>query len=173
MRHLPSDWVGIANAWMPTLILNVAHAVQPAASYMYVRAYIHTTTYILHMYYMGAGWVDPRSYSRGNFFLLLNIWRAELLRRSAMTHSNIGFDTSPQCPAGASIASQNWARGALCVEMGFTWTSQRNQDATMKSKSKLISNCPPPCHWRPFPGRQGCCPASSTKMEFTSRFWIC
>ena len=55
-----------------------------------------------------------------------------------MTHSNIGFDTSPQCPAGASIASQNWARGALCVEMGFTWTSQRNQDATMKSKSSYI-----------------------------------
>ena len=56
-----------------------------------------------------------------------------------MTHSNIGFDTSPLCPAGASIASQNWARGALCVEMGFTWTSQRNQDATMNLKSEIIS----------------------------------
>ena len=30
--------------------------------------------------------------------------------------------------------------GALCVEMGFTWTSQGNQDVTMKLKSELISN---------------------------------
>ena len=29
--------------------------------------------------------------------------------------------------------------GALCVEMGFTWTFPRNQDATVKSKSELIS----------------------------------
>ena len=29
--------------------------------------------------------------------------------------------------------------GALCVEMGFTWTSHRNQDATVKLKSELIS----------------------------------
>ena len=75
MRHLPSDWVGIANAWMPTLILNVAHAVQPAASYVRTSVYTYDD---VHMYYMGAGWVDPRSSSRGNFFLLLNIWRAEL-----------------------------------------------------------------------------------------------
>ena len=26
----------------------------------------------------------------------------------------------------------------LCVEMGFTWTFPRNQDATVKLKSKLI-----------------------------------
>jgi len=30
--------------------------------------------------------------------------------------------------------------GALCVEMGFTRTSQRHQDATMKLKSDLNSN---------------------------------
>ena len=30
--------------------------------------------------------------------------------------------------------------GALCVEMGFTWTSQRNQDTTIKLISELISN---------------------------------
>ena len=30
-------------------------------------------------------------------------------------------------------------RGALCVEMGFTWTFPRNQDATVKLKSELIS----------------------------------
>ena len=29
--------------------------------------------------------------------------------------------------------------GALCVEMGFTWKFPRNQDATVKSKSELIS----------------------------------
>ena len=29
--------------------------------------------------------------------------------------------------------------GALCVEMGFTWTFPRNQDATVKLKSELIS----------------------------------
>ena len=29
-------------------------------------------------------------------------------------------------------------RGALCVEMGFTWTFPRNQDATVKLKSELI-----------------------------------
>ena len=29
--------------------------------------------------------------------------------------------------------------GALCVEMGFTWTFPRNQDATGKLKSELIS----------------------------------
>ena len=27
----------------------------------------------------------------------------------------------------------------LCVEMGFTWTFPRNQDATVKLKSELIS----------------------------------
>ena len=30
-------------------------------------------------------------------------------------------------------------RGALCIEMGFTWTFPRNQDATVKLKSELIS----------------------------------
>ena len=29
--------------------------------------------------------------------------------------------------------------GALCVEMGFTWTIPRNQDATLTLKSELIS----------------------------------
>ena len=29
--------------------------------------------------------------------------------------------------------------GTLCVEMGFTWTFSRNQDATVKLKSELIS----------------------------------
>ena len=29
--------------------------------------------------------------------------------------------------------------GALCVEMGFTWTLPRNQDAKVKLKSELIS----------------------------------
>ena len=29
--------------------------------------------------------------------------------------------------------------GALCVEMGFTWTFPRNQDATAKLKSELFS----------------------------------
>ena len=29
--------------------------------------------------------------------------------------------------------------GALCVEMGFTWTFSRNQDAKVKLKSELIS----------------------------------
>ena len=28
---------------------------------------------------------------------------------------------------------------ALCVEMAFTWTFSRNQDATVKLKSELIS----------------------------------
>ena len=30
-------------------------------------------------------------------------------------------------------------KGALCVEMGLTWTFPRNQDATVKLKSELIS----------------------------------
>ena len=30
-------------------------------------------------------------------------------------------------------------RGALCVEMGFTWTFPRNQDATVKLEYELIS----------------------------------
>ena len=36
---------------------------------------------------------------------------------------------------------RNRARGggALCVEMGFTWTFPRNQDAKVKLKSELIS----------------------------------
>ena len=29
--------------------------------------------------------------------------------------------------------------GPLCVEMGFNWTFPRNQDATVKLKSELIS----------------------------------
>ena len=36
--------------------------------------------------------------------------------------------------------SENWEGGALCVEIGLTWTSQKNQDATMKLRSELISN---------------------------------
>ena len=31
------------------------------------------------------------------------------------------------------------AEGALCVEMSFMWTFPRNQDATLKLKSDLIS----------------------------------
>ena len=33
---------------------------------------------------------------------------------------------------------KNFFRGALCVEMGFTWTFSRNQDAKVKLKSELI-----------------------------------
>ena len=29
--------------------------------------------------------------------------------------------------------------GVLCVEMGFTWTFPRNEDATVKLKSELVS----------------------------------
>ena len=29
--------------------------------------------------------------------------------------------------------------GAMCVEMGFMWTFLRNQDASVKLKSELIS----------------------------------
>ena len=35
--------------------------------------------------------------------------------------------------------AKNLGGGALCVEMGFTWTFPRNQDATVKLKSELIS----------------------------------
>ena len=37
--------------------------------------------------------------------------------------------------------TQNCPEGCppLCVEMGFTWTFPRNQDAKVKLKSKLIS----------------------------------
>ena len=41
-----------------------------------------------------------------------------------------------------AIHKRRLSRGggrALCVEMGFTWTFPRNQDATVKSKSELIS----------------------------------
>ena len=31
------------------------------------------------------------------------------------------------------------AKGALCVEMDFTWTFPRNLDATVKLKSEFIS----------------------------------
>ena len=47
-----------------------------------------------------------------------------------------------QCSIAFSIARQGrrtQARGALCVEMGFTWTFPRNQDVTVKLKSELIS----------------------------------
>ena len=35
--------------------------------------------------------------------------------------------------------SENPGGGALCVEMGFAWTYPRNQDATVKLVSELIS----------------------------------
>ena len=40
---------------------------------------------------------------------------------------------------GPSIKYVVSAGGALCVEMGFKWTFLRNQDATVKLKSELIS----------------------------------
>ena len=36
------------------------------------------------------------------------------------------------------INGQNKGGGALCVEMGFTWTFPRNKDATVKLKFELI-----------------------------------
>ena len=41
-------------------------------------------------------------------------------------------------PAGSSEPAR-WREGALCVEMGFTWTFPRNQDVKVKLKSELIS----------------------------------
>ena len=40
-------------------------------------------------------------------------------------------------PFGLNCA-KTWV-GALCVEMGFTWTFPSNQDATVKLKFELIS----------------------------------
>ena len=39
----------------------------------------------------------------------------------------------------AVMEFQRCSYGALCVEMGFMWTFPRNQDATVKLKSELIS----------------------------------
>ena len=36
------------------------------------------------------------------------------------------------------IVCRTYVRGSLCVEMGFTWTFSRNQDAKVKLKSELI-----------------------------------
>ena len=40
---------------------------------------------------------------------------------------------------GGTVLPLMDAWGALCVEMGFTWTFPRNQDAIVKLKSELIS----------------------------------
>ena len=44
-----------------------------------------------------------------------------------------------QITGGREVFIPHCERGALCVEMGFTWTFPRNQDATVKSKSDFIS----------------------------------
>ena len=41
--------------------------------------------------------------------------------------------------SGMSERLKNWGEGTLCVEIGFTQTFPRNQDATVKLKSELIS----------------------------------
>ena len=45
----------------------------------------------------------------------------------------------PSLPSRAVGTGGVKGGGALCVEMGFTWTFPRNQDATVKLKSELIS----------------------------------
>ena len=40
---------------------------------------------------------------------------------------------------GARVGGKGRGGGALCVEMGFTWTFPRNQDAIVKLKTELIS----------------------------------
>ena len=65
--------------------------------------------------------------SEKKLFLAVEVWHWSLSWLSLV------LDQGSRMP-GLKI----W-RGALCVEMGFTWTWQRNQDATMKLKSELIS----------------------------------
>ena len=36
------------------------------------------------------------------------------------------------------LLTQKKRGGALCVEMGFTWTFPRNQEGTVKLKSEII-----------------------------------
>ena len=45
-------------------------------------------------------------------------------------------NSSPSAEAKGKLNPIKLGGGALCVEMGFTWTFPRNQDATVK----LISN---------------------------------
>ena len=40
---------------------------------------------------------------------------------------------------GTNLCGGHNLAPTLCVEMGFTWTYPRNQDATVKLKSELIS----------------------------------
>ena len=49
----------------------------------------------------------------------------------------VAFGVGFKCPCKIDLNTQGG--GALCVEMGFTWTFPRNQDATVKLKSELIS----------------------------------
>jgi hypothetical protein len=48
-------------------------------------------------------------------------------------------NSSPSAEAKGKLNPIKLGGGALCVEMGFTWTFPRNQDTTMKLKSDLIS----------------------------------
>ena len=50
----------------------------------------------------------------------------------------VAFGVGFKCLRKMHLNTQ-WGGGALCVEMGFTWTFPRNQDAKVKLKSELIS----------------------------------
>ena len=54
----------------------------------------------------------------------------------------VNFDrsSSPTLLNKSTQDRRTRGEGGLCVEVGFTWTSQRNLDATMKLKSEIIGS---------------------------------
>ena len=73
---------------------------------------------------------------------LLNVASNEgpaLLRKLVLVRLVLGWQLVSKLNYRAIGRSENPGGGALSVEMGFTWTFPRNQDATVKLKPELIS----------------------------------
>ena len=70
---------------------------------------------------------------------ILDRYFGETIQRDHLETTFRVISTDPLTLPGPAFFWVNHEPGALCVEIGFTWTFPRNQDATVKLKSELIS----------------------------------
>ena len=88
---------------------------------------------------------EPISKQKGDVYCVWvkrvgSLWRYRAVARSENPggHIVLGGDNVPPGWNRVNWSAKNGG-GALCVEMGFTWTFHRNQDATVKLKTEPIS----------------------------------
>ena len=69
----------------------------------------------------------------------INLHFSKLLSDFMLVFNHLKLQKSHSCALYRRAGGTGAGGGALCVEIGFTWTILRNQDATVKLKSELIS----------------------------------